>query len=242
MPWCARRWVQLLSVLALGCAGAPGRTDQASAAAPASSDAAAAPREPDAGPTPARWQIDGTSVAAAVALPQTLARALREHGREVEEVQDHLIADVNGDGALDAVVLLPAPAVAGAYDYLALLSSGESIRVHELAALVDGAIFAVALVPLVDGPTLIAAGPRLGSCERGPSWTFLRPTGDLLEAVGRLAVEPYDCAAAEASFEFLRGADGRVEAVELRHGEARTRYEWDATLGNWRRASTRPST
>jgi hypothetical protein len=186
----------------------------------------------DFGPPP-RWVIDGSTLAEDSALPVELDRALRAHGRVREDVQDHIVVDLNDDGRLDAVVGLPAPAIAGAYDFLVLLSDGESVRVHALAQLMDGAIFTVAVLPLVDGPTLIAAGPRLGSCERGPSWSFLRPTGALLESVGRIAVEPYDCAVAKAEIVFVRGDDGRVLAIEQRHGEAVTRYRWDAALGSF---------
>ncbi|PRQ05816.1 hypothetical protein ENSA5_01360 [Enhygromyxa salina] len=183
---------------------------------------------------PTRWEIDGTTIAEDPSLPLALDRALRDHGRRADEVQDHVVVDLNDDARLDAVLLLPAPAVAGAYDLLVLLSDGESIRVHEISELVDGASFAAAVVPIVDGPTLIAVGPRLGSCERGPEWSFLRPTGALLEGVGRIAVEPYDCAEAEASIEFLRDENGRVSAVELRHGQAVTRHVWDASVGSFK--------
>jgi hypothetical protein len=182
---------------------------------------------------PPRWQIDGTTVAEDPALPPALDRALREHGRRAEEVQDHVVVDLNGDGRLDAALLLPAPAIAGAYDHLVLLSEGESVRVHVLGDLTEGALFSLAVLPLVDGPTLIAVAPRLGSCERGPEWSFLRPTGDLLEPVGRIAVEPFDCAEAEAEIRFVRGEDGRVSAIEVRHGEVLTRYAWDASLGSF---------
>jgi hypothetical protein len=188
------------------------------------------------GPPP-RWAIDGSTIAEDASLPLELDRALREHGRTRDEVQDHIVVDLNDDARLDAVVSLPAPAVAGAYDFLVLLSSGEAVRVHSLGPLVDEAIFSVAVVPLVDGPTLIAAAPRLGSCERGPAWTFLRPTGDLLEAVGRIAVEPYDCSVAKAEIAFVRDDDGMVSAVEQRHGEVVTRYQWDAALGSFAPAS-----
>jgi hypothetical protein len=192
-----------------------------------------APRNPeDFGPPP-RWVIDGGTIAGDSALPLELDRALREHGRMREDVQDHIVVDLNDDGRLDAVVGLPAPAISGAYDFLVLLSDNDAVRVHVLAELVDEAIFTVAVVPLVDGPTLIAVGPRLGSCERGPSWVFLLPTGALLEQVGRLAVEPYDCAVAKAEIVFLRGEDGRVSAVEQRHGELVTHYRWDAALGSF---------
>lgn len=192
-----------------------------------------APRNPgDFGP-PARWVIDGSTIAEDSALPLALDRALREHGRLREDVQDHIVVDLNDDGRLDAVVGLPAPAITGAYDFLVLLSDGEDVRVHVLAELVDGAIFTVAVVPLVDGPTLIAAAPRLGSCERGPSFAFLRPTGDLLEGVGRIAVEPFDCAVSKAEIVFLRREDGRVSEVEQRHGNQATRYRWDAALGSF---------
>jgi hypothetical protein len=192
-----------------------------------------APRSAGEFGPPPRWVIDGGTVAEDSALPIELDRALREHGRLREDVQDHIVFDLNEDGRLDAVVGLPAPAISGAYDYLVLLSDGESVRVHVLAELVDEAIFAVAVLPLVDGPTLIAAGPRLGSCDHGPSWVFLRPTGALLEGVGRLAVEPYDCAVATAEIVFVRGEDGRVSAIEQRHDEAMTRYRWDAALGSF---------
>jgi hypothetical protein len=56
---------------------------------------------------------------------------------------------------------------------------------------------------------------------------------DLLEAVGRIAVEPYDCSVAKAEIVFVRGEDGRVSAVEQRHGEALTQYRWDAALGSF---------
>jgi hypothetical protein len=186
----------------------------------------------DFGP-PKRWAIDGSTIADDTALPVEIDRALRDHGRLREDVQDHIVVDVNDDGRLDAVVSLPAPAIAGAYDFLVLLSAGDDVRVHTLADLMDEAIFTVAVVPLADGPTLIAASPRLGSCDRGPSWTFLRPTGELLEAVGRIAVEPYDCAVAKAEIVFVRGDDGRVSTVEQRQGDAVTRYRWDAALGSF---------
>lgn len=192
-----------------------------------------APRNPgDFGP-PARWVIDGSTIAEDSALPLELDRALREHGRVREDVQDHIVVDLNDDGRLDAVVGLPAPAIAGAYDFLVLLSDGDAVRVHVLAELVDGAIFTVAVVPLVDGPTLLAVAPRLGSCERGPSWAFLRPTGDLLEGVGTIVVEPFDCAVSKADIVFVRREDGRVSAIELQHGKRVTRYRWDAGLGSF---------
>src|SRR5690606_31826487 len=140
-----------------------------------------------------RWIIDGTTVAADPSLPLPLARALREHGRASEEVQDRILYDLNDDGRLDAVVLLPAPEVAGAYDHLVLLSEGESVRVHAIAELVPGALFGAAVLPLVDGPTLVGVAPRLGGCTRGPQWSFLRPTGGLLEPVGSVRVDDYDC-------------------------------------------------
>ena len=172
-------------------------------------------------------------MAADPTLPLALDRALREHGRAGEEVQDHIIFDLNSDGQLDAVVLLPAPAVAGAYDHLVLLSDGESIRTHVIAELVPGALFSAAVVPLVDGPTLVAVAPRLGGCERGPEWTFLRATGGLLEPVGSVRVDDYDCAVAEASVTFERDADGRVSAVVVRHGDAVTRHRWDPSVGSF---------
>lgn len=180
-----------------------------------------------------RWVIDGTTLAADPSLPIPLDRALREHGRASEEVQDRILHDLNGDGQLDAVVLLPAPTVAGAYDHLVLLSDGTSVRVLAINELVPGASFSAAVVPLVDGPTLVAVAPRLGGCERGPEWTFLRPTGALLEPVGSVRVEDYDCAVADASVDFERGADGRVSAVVVRHGEAVKRYRWDGTVGSF---------
>jgi hypothetical protein len=192
-----------------------------------------APRNADEFGPPARWVIDGSTLADDSALPLELDRALREHGRLREDVQDHIVVDLNDDGRLDAVVGLPAPAITGAYDFLVLLTDGDAVRVHVLAELVEGAIFTVAVVPLVDGPTLIAAAPGLGSCERGPSWAFLRPTGDLLEAVGRIAVEPFDCAVSKAEIVFLRRNDGRVTEVEQRHGKRATRYRWDAGLGSF---------
>lgn len=182
---------------------------------------------------PPRWQIDGTTVAEDPSLPLALDRTLREFGRRADEVQDHVIVDLNGDGELDAVLLLPAPAVAGAYDHLVLLSDGADLRVHELAPLVDVPGFAVAVVPLVDGPILIGVAPRIGGCERGPSWSFLRPTGAMLERVGSVSVEPYDCAVAEASIVFVRGARGEVSALELRHGDVITRYVWDPSVGSF---------
>lgn len=126
---------------------------------------AASSTAPDEQP---RWVIDGTTLAADPSLPTALDRALREHGRASEEVQDRILHDLNGDGQLDAVVLLPAAAVAGAYDHLVLLSEGDSIRVHAINELVPGANFSAAVVPLIDGPTLVAVAPRIGGCERGP--------------------------------------------------------------------------
>jgi hypothetical protein len=192
-----------------------------------------APRNAGDFGAPPRWVIDGSTIAEDSALPVELDRALREHGRLREDVQDHIVVDLNEDGRLDAVVGLPAPAISGAYDFLVLLSDGDSVRVHTLAELVDGAVFTVAVLPLVDGPTLIATAPRLGGCERGPSWSFLLPTGALLESVGRIAVEPYDCAVAKAEIVFVRGKDGRVSAIEQRHGDTLTRYRWDGALGSF---------
>lgn len=192
-----------------------------------------APRNASDFQQPARWVIDGSTIAQDSALPLELDRALREHGRLREDVQDHIVVDLNDDGRLDAVVSLPAPSIAGAYDFLVLLSDGDVVRVHALAELVEDAIFSVAVVPLVDGPTLIAAAPRLGSCERGPAWTFARPTGDLLEAVGRIAVEPYDCAVSKAQIVFTRREDGRVSEIEAQHAGTVTRYRWDAGLGSF---------
>lgn len=186
-----------------------------------------------------RWLIDGTTLAADPRLPLHLDRALREHGRASEEVQDYILHDLNGDGELDAVALLPAPAVAGVYDILVLLSIGKQISVHSTAELLAGATFSAAIVPLLDGPTLVAVAPRLGGCERGPEWSFLRPTGDLLELVGSIRVEDYDCAVAEASVEFVRTAEGQVSAVELHHGDRVTRYRWDSSVGSF--AVTDPS-
>ena len=191
------------------------------------------PRNAEEFGPPPRWQIDGSTIARDSALPLELDRALRAHGRLREDVQDHIVVDLNDDGRLDAVVSLPTPAVAGSYDFLVLLSVGDDVRVHALAELVDEAIFSVAVVPLVDGPTFVAAGPRLGSCDRGPSWSFLRPTGDLLESVGRIAVEPYDCAVAKAEIVFVRNEDGRVSAIEQRQGDAVRQWRWDATLGSF---------
>jgi hypothetical protein len=203
-------------------------------------------REPEAGATasdewtepsgaPPRWVIDGTTMAADPRLPRALARALREHGRANEEVQDHILSDLNGDGILDAVLLLPAPAVSGAYDHLVLVSDGNEVRVHTLAALVPGASFSVAVVPLVDGPTLVAVAPRLGGCERGPQWSFVRATGGMLESVGSVRVDDYDCAEFEheASVEFEREADGRVTAVVVRRGPTTTRHHWDPSVGSF---------
>jgi hypothetical protein len=182
---------------------------------------------------PARWVIDGTTLASDPSLPLPLDRALRAHGRASEEVQDRIIHDLNGDGQLDAVVLLPAPALAGADDYLVLLSEGEAIRVHAIAELVPGASFSAAVLPIVDGPTLVGVAPRIGGCERGPEWTFLRPTGALLEPVGSVRVEDYDCAVADASVEFERASDGQVSAVVVRHGDGVKRYRWDASVGSF---------
>jgi hypothetical protein len=197
-----------------------------------------APRNPEDFGQPLRWVIDGSTIAEDSALPLELDRALREHGRLREDVQDHVVVDLNDDGRLDAIVSLPALEITGAYDFLVLLSDGEAVRVHALEQLVDGAIFTVAVVPLVDGPTLIAAAPRLGSCERGPAWGFLRPTGVLLEGVGRIAVEPFDCAVSKAEIVFVRREDGRVSAVEQRHGQQLTRYRWDPALGSFAVAAT----
>lgn len=222
-----------LGVVLASCGRSPGSGDSAAAArAPSSAGAEPAAAADHTGP-PARWLIDGTSLAADPRLPAPLDRALRGHGRASEEVQDHIVFDLNGDGELDAVVLLPAPTVAGAYDHLVLLSAGESIRVHAVAELVGGPSFSVAVLPLVDGPTLVAVAPRLGGCARGPKWTFLRPTGDTLEQVGSVGVDDYDCAVAEAAVEFVREADGQVSAVELHHGEAVTRYRWDSSVGSF---------
>jgi hypothetical protein len=182
---------------------------------------------------PPRWVIDGTTLAADPSLPVALDRALREHGRASDEVQDRILYDLNGDAQLDAVVLLPALAVAGVYDHLVLLSGGDSVRVHSINELVPGASFSAAVIPLVDGPTLVAVAPRLGGCERGPEWTFLRPTGALLELVGTVRVEDYDCAVADASVGFERGDDGRVAAVVVRHGPSLQRYRWDGSVGSF---------
>lgn len=184
------------------------------------------------GPPP-RWVIDGTTLAADPRLPVDLDRALREHGRASEEVQDHILVDLNGDLVLDAVVLLPAPAVAGAYDHLVLLSDKQAIRVHALAELVPGASFSVAVVPLVDGPTLIAVAPRIGGCERGPEWSFLRVTNDLLEPVGAVRIDDYDCGEGEASIELEREPDGRVSAVVVQRSSGVVRHRWDASVGSF---------
>lgn len=222
-------------VSAFGCrpAQAPS-TEPQQPSSPAPTVDPGGPRNPsDFGP-PSRWSIDGTTIADDPSLPLELDRALRDHGRTREEVQDHIVVDLNDDGRLDAVVSLPTTAVAGTYDFLVLITAGDSVRVHALAQLVsDQAIFTVAVVPLVDGPTLIAVSPRLGSCDRGPSWAFLRPTADLLEAVGRIAIEPYDCSVAKAEITFVRGEDGRVEAIEQRHGGVVTRHRWDEALGSF---------
>lgn len=221
-----------LTALALALVGCH-RPDVASdAVQPAPALASEPPPANHTGP-PSRWVIDGTTLAADPRLPPGLDRALREHGRASEEVQDHILFDLNGDGELDAVVLLPAPTVAGAYDHLVLLSAGESIRVHTITELVAGASFSAAVVPLVDGPTLVAVAPRLGGCERGPEWTFLRPTGDTLELVGSVRVDDYDCAVADASVALVREADGQVSAVELRHGGRVTLYQWDSSVGSF---------
>ena len=226
--------VLALSVAPLGCRrAASGEVGVTPEPAPAGEAPADQPLGPAGFGVPPRWQIDGTTVAEDPSLPLALDRALRDHGRRADEVQDHIIVDLNGDGELDAVLLLPAPAVAGAYDHLVLLSDGGAIRVHELAKLVDVPGFAAAVVPLVDGPTLVAVAPRIGSCERGPSWSFLRPTGAMLERVGTINVESYDCAEAEASFEFIREPSGDVRAVELRHGDVLTRYLWDPSVGSF---------
>lgn len=186
------------------------------------------PRNPEEFGPPPRWEIDGTTIAVDPSLPLELDRALREHGRLREDVQDHIVVDINDDGRLDAVVSLPAPAIAGAYDFLVLLTDGDSVRVYTVEQLVKEAPFTVAVVPLVDGPTLIAASPRLGACERGPGWTFLRPTGGLLEIAGALVIAPYDCKKAKiAEIVFVRGEDGRVSTVELRHDDTLMRYQWD---------------
>jgi hypothetical protein len=224
-----------LFVALLGCRPAAPEPGTVEPEQPPSDPAAerGAPRNSDDFGQPARWVIDGSTIADDSALPLELDRALREYGRLREDVQDHIVVDLNDDGRLDAVVGLPAPAITGAYDFLVLLSDGEAVRVHALAELVDEAIFTVAVVPLVDGPTLIAAAPRLGSCERGPSWAFLRPTGDLLEGVGRIAVEPFDCAVSKAEIVFVRREDGRVLEVEQRHGKRATRYRWDGGLGSF---------
>jgi hypothetical protein len=225
----------LVAALALAFAGC--RTDAGpEPRAPMTTDAEpveSAPPRPDPEGPPPRWAIDGTTVAADPRLPLALERALREHGRLADEVQDHILVDLNDDGRLDAVLLLPTAAVAGAYDLLVLLSVGESIRVHPTAELIPGASFAAAVLPLVDGPTLVAVAPRLGGCERGPQWSFLRVTGDLLEPVGSVRVDDYDCATVEASIEFVRAADGSVSAVELRRGEALTVYRWDGGVGSF---------
>lgn len=223
----------LVSLMLAGCRRAGDSTSEDPGAVAADAGAVEAPVF-DPARSPARWEIDGTTVAAAPALPPVLARALREHGRDPVEVQDHIIVDINDDAQLDALVLLPAASVAGAFDHLVMLSHGESVQIHELAGLVDGAVFAVAVIPLVDGPTLVAAGPRMGSCERGPIWWFLRPTGSLLEDVGSIAVEPHDCAEAVAEIVFEREEDGRVSGVAVRHGDAVVRHVWDASLGSFR--------
>ncbi|PRQ07169.1 hypothetical protein ENSA7_31840 [Enhygromyxa salina] len=219
----------------LGCRRA--QSNDASARPPAASSPAtptgSAQPDPSELGEPARWSIDGTTVAEDPSLPLTLDRALRDHGRRGDQVQDHVIADLNGDGELDAALLLPAIAVAGAYDHLILLSDSGAIRVHDVAELVDVPPFAITIVTLVDGPTLIAVAARIGGCERGPGFSFLRPTGAMLEHVGSIRVEPYDCAAAEASVEFVRAASGQVSAVELRHGDALTRYVWDRSVGSF---------
>ncbi len=223
-----------LALLLAGCRPGVGvePPPEPPAEASASTQAPVAALADPLGPPP-RWVIDGTTLAADPSLPLALDRALREFGRAGEEVQDHILFDLNGDARLDAVVLLPAPNIAGAYDQLVLLSDGEAIRVHDVATLIPGASFAATVVPLVDGPTLVGLGPRLGGCERGPEWTFLRPTGALLEPVGSVRVDDYDCAVAEASVEFERDADAGVTAIVVRHGEAITRYVWDSALGSF---------
>jgi hypothetical protein len=228
-----------LGLLLLLSLAACHRTDAAASAAPQPepepNPSAVMSSEQLTGPTgpPPRWLIDGTTLAANPALPPALDRALREAGRVSDEVQDHIVVDLNGDGVLDAVALLPAPTVAGAYDHLVLLSDGNSVRIHVIADLVGGASFSATVVPMIDGPTLVGVAPRIGGCERGPEWTFLRATGGILEAVGSVRIDDYDCATAEASIEFERDAEGRVAEIVARHGELVTRYGWDAVNGSF---------
>lgn len=198
----------------------------------ASTQATSGAREQDFGP-PERWTIDGTTLAETPSLPPALAEALRAAGRSPELIQDRVVYELNGDGRLDAVVLTPVAGVAGSYELLIVLSAGEEVQVHDATEFVDEPMFAISVVPLVDGPTLVALAPRIGPCDRGPSWTFLRPTGALLERVARIAVDDYDCAEAEAEIELLRRADGRVEGVELRHGERVELHRWDGSLGSF---------
>lgn len=237
MPSRSRRRVLAVFALGLGLSACRRSEDSAAARpepepAPESTTMSSTELAGPAGP-PTRWVIDGTTLAANPRLPLALDRALRGFGRASEEVQDHILYDLNGDAQLDAVVLLPAPAVAGAYDHLVLLSDGDAFEVHAIAELVAGASFSAIVVPLVDGPTLIGVAPRIGGCERGPEWTFLRPTGGLLETVGSVRIEDYDCSVAEASIDFERRDDGTVSAVIVRHGDALTRYRWDPALGSF---------
>lgn len=219
---------------ASGCRSSETRPQLAEPEPEPEPEAEAEPVEsPKVGEQGPRWSIDGTTLAADPSLPAPLDRALREHGRASEEVQDRILHDLNGDGRLDAVVLLPAPSVAGSYDHLVLLSEGDSVRVHAVGELVSGALFSAAVIPLVDGPTLVAVAPRLGGCERGPEWTFLRPTGSLLEPVGSVRVDDYDCTVADASVDFERGEDGRVSAVVVRHGDSVKLYRWDGSVGSF---------
>lgn len=192
---------------------------------------------------PPRWTINGGTVADQPALPEPLAARLRAAGYEAAAVQDHILVDLNGDGRRDAVVLLVSLDAPGGFEAVALLSEGEAVELRSIAEIIahneagsaagSWPIYALSVVPLVDGPTLIAAAPRPGSCERGPIWSFIRVTGTLLEPVGRLAIEPYDCAAAVGEIEFERGPAGEVTSVVVRHGDARREHSWDAVNGSF---------
>ena len=199
--------------------------------------------EPEHPAIPLRWTIDGSTIADEPALPSALERALRAGGREPSAVQDHVIVDLNGDGRRDALVLLIAVEAAGGFEALVLLSEGERIELRSLAEFVaanegeagDWPIYALSVLPMREGPTLIAAAPRPGPCEQGPLWSFVRVSGTLLEPAGRVAIEPYDCARDhdEAAIEMQRDEQGRVGALELRHRGVQTRLTWDAAIGGF---------
>lgn len=163
----------------------------------------------------ARQAIDGTTLAADLIVPAHLAEALRAIAVEPVTLQDLLRFDLNGDGRLDLLALRP-----GAVDFeqFVVLSDGDGAVAHVLEAADAG--FGLAIVQLVDGPTLVAATPRGEGCG---TRLFL-VTAAALDPAGTLGADGCRRATIE------RDDDGRVRGFVVETAAGEQRWRWNEGL------------